>query len=101
MIKSSARTLPLKSPRTSALAFRIYIHARERGWNTTVLEIAEDLDIAPTTVSGICNYMRWNYRLGGTAEGLGNHRHEPKHAFNPKMLAGEIPSVFALDRLVA
>ena len=54
------------SPYTEALAFRIWQYANPRGWDCTVGEIAEALDMHPSPVGRVCAMRGWHVRLRKT-----------------------------------
>ena len=51
------------TPRTEALAFRIWQFANPRGWDCSAIEIAEHLDLSTNVVVGICAAKGWHNRL--------------------------------------
>ena len=55
------------SPRTEAIAYRIWAFADPRGWDVTVADIAAALDLRNTSVQSICTVRRWHGRMRGTA----------------------------------
>ena len=52
--------------RTAALAFRIWQFAMDRGWDVTMTETAEALNVPPQTVSTIATNRRWLNRFRST-----------------------------------
>lgn len=52
--------------RTAALAFRIWQFAMARGWDVTMSETAEALDVAPQRVATIATNKRWLNRFRST-----------------------------------
>ena len=52
-----------KSPKTEALAFRIWAHCQPLGWDTDVREIADHLGVSFQQVAGICRSKGWSNRL--------------------------------------
>ena len=54
------------SPRVEAMAFRIWQYANPRGWDCTVGEIAEALDMHPIPVGRVCAMRGWHVRLRKT-----------------------------------
>lgn len=54
------------SPYTEAMAFRIWQYANPRGWDCTVGEIAEALDMHPSPVGRVCVMRGWHVRLRKT-----------------------------------
>ena len=54
------------SPRMEAMAFRIWQYANPRGWDCTVGEIAEALDMHPIPVGRVCAMRGWHVRLRKT-----------------------------------
>lgn len=53
----------MHSPRLEALAFRIWVWARERGWNCTLLEAAEALDEPVARVARAAQVKGWHSRF--------------------------------------
>jgi hypothetical protein len=53
----------MNSPRTEALAFRIWAYATPRGWDCTATEIADHLETSYRTVSVIARLKGWSSRL--------------------------------------
>ena len=51
------------NPRIEAIAFRIWQYCKPREWNTTVVEIADALDLPMTTVRNLCTKRGWSNRL--------------------------------------
>lgn len=51
------------TPRSEAIAFRIWAYATPLGWDCTVNEIAEELGISWQQANRICCAKRWNTRL--------------------------------------
>lgn len=51
------------TPRTAALAYRIWAYASPRGWDVTIPEIAEALDVSWRHVSGALQRKGWNSRV--------------------------------------
>jgi hypothetical protein len=56
------------SPRSEALAYRIWAFASPRGWDCTSADIAEALGSTPHTVGAVCAFKGWSHRLRGTFE---------------------------------
>ena len=53
----------MTSPRTEALAYRIWAVANPRGWNMTCTEIADELDEPFGRVRAVMTAKRWLGRL--------------------------------------
>jgi hypothetical protein len=53
----------MNSPRTEAMAFRIWAYATPRGWDCTATEIADYLETTPTRVGLVARSKGWANRL--------------------------------------
>ena len=53
----------MTSPRTEALAYRIWSVANPRGWNMTCTEIADELDETTARIRSILSAKKWGGRL--------------------------------------
>lgn len=51
------------SPRTEAIAYRIWAAAREVEWNTSISELADALELDVNTVRGVIQVKGWTQRL--------------------------------------
>ena len=51
------------TPRSEAIAFRIWAYATPLGWDCTVNEIAEELGVHVNQVKEICRVKGWRSRL--------------------------------------
>ena len=51
------------TPRTHAIAYRIWAYAAPREWDVTIGEVAEALDLPMRTVQVICARRGWNGRM--------------------------------------
>lgn len=51
------------TPRTHAIAYRIWAYAAPREWDVTIGEVAEELDLPRRTVKSICIHRGWNERM--------------------------------------
>lgn len=47
------------SPKSEAIAFRMWAFATPLGWNTTILEVAEHLEVSESTVRIIARTKGW------------------------------------------
>lgn len=54
------------NPKQKALAFRIWAYAKPRGWNCTIAEIADALDVAIQPVINALRYEGWMPRIPKT-----------------------------------
>ena len=63
----------MTSPRTEALAYRIWSVANPRGWNMTCTEIADELDETPARIRSILRVKKWGGRLRGVFEAKLDH----------------------------
>lgn len=50
-------------PATEALAFRIWAYAHPLGWNCTIMDVAEALEVHPNRVNGTCVAKGWLRRF--------------------------------------
>lgn len=53
----------MTSPHTHALRYRIWAYCEPRGWDVTIGEIAEALDLSVSAVSNIVRSARWSSRV--------------------------------------
>lgn len=53
----------LFDPKTKALAYRIWAFAEPLGWNATVREIADHLDVSIQAVINALRYQGWSDRV--------------------------------------
>lgn len=67
----------MTTPRTETTAFRVWSYASPRGWDCTIAEIADVLDISTQRVRAICTPRGWVKRLRS-----GEHR--PLDAATPQ-----------------
>ena len=51
------------NPKSEALAFRIWAHARRLGWNCTIVDLAEALSENVNRVRAIVVHKKWTHRL--------------------------------------
>ena len=49
--------------RTEALAYRIWAHCEPLGWDCTVKDVAEALDVKWQLVNAICRCRKWTSRM--------------------------------------
>lgn len=54
------------SPKSEALAYRIWAYCEPRGWNVTVAEIAEGIETPQTRVQSVVGHKGWAGRLRAT-----------------------------------
>lgn len=69
------------TPRSQALAFRIWAYCEPRGWDCTLTEVADALDESINRVRGVCQWRGWTERM------------RSQHTFNydfPSWLAVEV-----------
>jgi hypothetical protein len=52
-----------RSPKSEAVAYRIWCFAEPRGWDVSVMEIAEALDESPQRVASTCQRRGWIGRM--------------------------------------
>ena len=69
------------SPRTEALAFRVWQVANPRGWDMTAGEIAEALGVSWQTVNRVCQLKGWLTRIRKAAPGA-------EEGFGPVIIGG-------------
>lgn len=55
------------SPRSQALAFRIWCAARVQDWDVSFVELAEALDVSPQRVAQVVRLKGWCDRFRATA----------------------------------
>jgi len=51
------------NPRTQAIAYRIWCHADPRGWDVSIPELAEALEVRKGVIIGVCQHKGWLDRL--------------------------------------
>jgi len=51
------------TPKSEALAFRVWAYAAPRGWDCTHKEVAEALDASPYTIGNISRWKGWSGRF--------------------------------------
>lgn len=51
------------SPRTEALAYRIWAYAEPRGWDVSINDIADALDVTVRRCGKVCATKGWTSRL--------------------------------------
>lgn len=68
------------SPKSQALAFRIWAYCDPKSWDCTIAEIAEALDVHPSRVTQVVGAKDWRLRLrsdrtdkGGNARLASDH----------------------------
>lgn len=77
---------PLRNPRAMALAYRIWAHAAPRGWNCTIEDLAEAMDVTVQQVGVILYRKGWAGRLR-VIERATERQHKRIHA--PSFLMAE------------
>lgn len=90
----------LRTPRTKALAYRIWAYGEPRGWDCDTVEIAEALGESEKTVRQVCVVAGWNTRLrtSVTSDGSRNRGDKTGAYFGPMQIASDIrASVAELD----
>lgn len=58
----------MTTPRTHAIAYRMWGYCEPRGWNCTFNEVAEHLGVSPRVASSIAIIFKWSDRFRGNAE---------------------------------
>lgn len=53
------------TPRTQAIAYRIWAYCTPREWDCTIPEVAEAIDAPTRVVKSICQHRGWHHRLRG------------------------------------
>lgn len=53
------------TPKTAALAYRIWAYANPRGWDCTMAEVADHIGVSPQTVGRIAQVKHWSSRFRG------------------------------------
>jgi hypothetical protein len=67
------------TPRSEALAFRIWQYCEPLGWDCTSTEVADVLGVSVWTVSNICKSKGWSERLRtGYGYWQNNYRNEDR-----------------------
>lgn len=61
----------MTSPRTHTHRYRIWGYCEPRGWDVTIPEIAEALDLSVGTVSNVIKAARWSNRVRATRQVTG------------------------------
>ena len=56
------------TPRSEAIAFKIWAHCQPLGWNLTNAELADALDLPSARVRAVCQSKGWTTRLRSSAE---------------------------------
>lgn len=69
------------SPKSEAIAFRMWAFATPLGWDTTIREVAEHLDVSTGTARNIAQLKGWlsRFRKGGKGEDFGRGSPVPKN----------------------
>jgi hypothetical protein len=55
--------MTLRTPRTQALAYRIWAYAKPREWNVTIEEVADELRESPHSVRAVIQHRGWLDRI--------------------------------------
>lgn len=63
MKKSRRPAAPVQNPRTNALAFRIWQIAEPLGWNISIPEIAQELNVGVTRIRRTVVLKGWSSRV--------------------------------------
>lgn len=63
------------TPKSEALAYRIWSYANPIGWNATISEVASALGVTPQSAAAVCQHKGWVIRLRVQKENLEKHRH--------------------------
>ncbi len=58
----------MTSPRTHTHRYRIWGYCEPRGWDVTIPEIAEALDLSVGTVANVINAAGWSNRVRSTRQ---------------------------------
>jgi hypothetical protein len=53
------------SPKSEALAFRIWAYAEPKGWDVLLADVASDLNVSIAQVRWVVTAKRWNSRFRG------------------------------------
>jgi len=61
------------TPRSEAIAYRIWAYANPRGWNCTCGEIADELRVSPHSVGTIVKLKGWIGRVRESEARIGCH----------------------------
>lgn len=51
------------NPKVEAIAYRVWGYCKDRGWNDSVPDIADALDLPMPTVRAVVRVKGWNNRL--------------------------------------
>ena len=51
------------TPRTEAIAYRIWAYCEPRGWDCTLTEIAYELNESVNRIRAVCQQRGWLYRV--------------------------------------
>lgn len=80
------------SPRTQALAYRIWAYCEPLGWDASVRDIAEALGEPISAISGTVGIKGWHTRLRAPEQSgeLGYRAHSPHMA---RIARGVVPDV--------
>ena len=63
------------TPRTEAIAYRVWAYAAPRGWNVTIVEVAEEIGVEWQSVRSVMVHKKWIGRLrnGSTTQDAFTH----------------------------
>jgi hypothetical protein len=73
------------SPKSEALAFRIWAYAEPKGWDVLLADVAKDLNISIAQARWVVTAKRWNSRFRGL------------NCFDPEIGANRLRSFDAYD----
>ncbi|EYD71784.1 hypothetical protein [Limimaricola hongkongensis] len=68
------------TPRSEALAYRIWAEAKPIGWDCSVTDLAEALDETPQRIGMICRAKGWSDRFRVNPSNTDVRAHRPYHA---------------------
>ncbi|HMT45494.1 MAG TPA: hypothetical protein PKE59_00100 [Novosphingobium sp.] len=77
------------SPASMVLAYRIYIFAVDRGWNCTLLEVAEALDVSVHRVTAVAIVKGWLRKFRASSREVGHsHRMNGRRVIDGVVMIG-------------
>ena len=71
----------MTTPRTEAIAFRMWAYCEPLGWNCTFGEVAEHLGVNIKSVVSVATMRKWTDRMRGNPEPA--HYRAVTHGFGP------------------
>lgn len=86
------------TPRGQAIAFRIWQHCCPLGWDCTLFDVADALDVPVATVRAVIRLKSWGGRLRGTKvqyRGAGGNR----YAVSADQMLDGVSSARLVDQL--